>query len=92
MQSLGFCFVLRLQNLVKVKEHFVVCSQSSVLHGVSQCYNNPNNNSRSSRVNDKFERHDVVIEVWCLPGFHEWGLGSAGDLRIWGFPAVISVL
>lgn len=81
-----------LQNLVKVMEHLVVCFQCSVLHGVSWCCDNPNNNNnnnKSSRVNDKLESHD---EVWCLSGFHEWGLGSVGELRVRGSPAVISVL
>lgn len=49
--------MLRLQNLAKVIEHLVVYFQSSALHGVSWCYDNPNNNSGSSRVNDKLERH-----------------------------------
>lgn len=49
--------------------HLVVCFQSTigpVLHGVSWCYDNPNNNRKSSRVNSELGRHDVVIEAWCL--------------------------
>lgn len=89
--SLDSCFVLRLQNLVKVMGNLVVCFQSSALHGVSRCYDNANDNNKSSRVNDKLERHDAVIGVWCLSGFHGWGWSSVGELRVRGSPAVISV-
>lgn len=41
--------MLSLQNLVKVMRHLVVCFQSSVLHGVSWCYDSPSNN-RSSMI------------------------------------------
>lgn len=61
----------------------LVCLQSSVLHGVSWCCDNPNNNNnnnnlKSSRVDCKLERHDVVTEAWCLSGLQEQGLSSAG--------------
>lgn len=78
--------------MVRVMGHLVVCFQNSALRGVSWCYDNPNNNNESSRVNDELERHDAVMEAWCLSGFHEWSLGSAGELRVPGSPAAISVL
>ena len=51
-------------------------------HCPSQCYDNTQNSNNSLGLNCKLERHDVVIETWCLSGFREgvWALPGSCEL------------